>query len=145
MTSIWEIDGVTHRDVLSNVAFIRELRNELRRLFEGAKASDKSSRPPVLDGDCYWNYREAKCEFPQFCEYRYVFGDLTLDQSCRIRARTNVLAPINASKQDVLAQSVSEDQLYSFVQNNACPVPCSYCLPRFAGMLPSSVVSKSQP
>ena len=71
---MWEIDGVGHRDILSNPVFLRELRAELRHVFKGdgqLAASDRSFRPPTLDADCYWNYRQAKCEFPEYCEYRY--------------------------------------------------------------------------
>jgi hypothetical protein len=44
----------------------------------------------MLDSDCYWNYRQAKCEFPEFCQYRYIFGDVVLDQSCRLRVHPTV-------------------------------------------------------
>ena len=40
-TSVWEIDGVNHRDILSNPAFLRELRAELRHIFTGKTNSDK--------------------------------------------------------------------------------------------------------
>lgn len=89
-TGVWEIDGAGHREILGNPAFLRELRAEMRNLFTNTqKSSDKTSRPPVIDADCYWNYRQAKCEFPEFCEYRYAFGDVILDQSCRLRPRRN--------------------------------------------------------
>ncbi|TYZ68578.1 hypothetical protein PybrP1_009025 [[Pythium] brassicae (nom. inval.)] len=86
-TGVWEIDGAGHREILGNPAFLRELRAELRNLFAGKTRSDKTSRPPMVDSDCYWNYRRAKCEFPDYCEYRYSFGDVILDQSCRVRQR----------------------------------------------------------
>lgn len=92
-TGVWEIDGAGHREILGNPAFLRELRAEMRSLFTTTKqtktdmSSDKTSRPPVIDGDCYWNYRQAKCAFSDFCEYRYAFGDVILDQSCRLRPR----------------------------------------------------------
>lgn len=88
-TGVWEIDGAGHREILGNPAFLRELRAEMRNLFTDTtkKSSDKTSRPPVIDADCYWNYRQAKCEFSEFCEYRYAFGDVILDQSCRLRPR----------------------------------------------------------
>lgn len=90
---MWEIDGAGHREILGNPAFLRELRAEMRNLFTGKTSSDKTSRPPVVDSDCYWNYRRAKCEFPEFCEYRYSFGDVILDQSCRLRLRRKRPAP----------------------------------------------------
>ncbi|CAI5734160.1 unnamed protein product [Hyaloperonospora brassicae] len=93
-TGVWEIDGVKHRDILSSPVFLRELRAELRHIFNGKTNSDKSSRPPVVDGDCYWNYRYARCEFPVFCEYRYVFGDVTFDQSCRPSSSSSITLPL---------------------------------------------------
>jgi len=45
----------------------------------------KHARVPRGDFDCEWDYLAAKCKHSEYCEYRYVFGDLTLDQSCRLK------------------------------------------------------------
>jgi len=50
----------------------------------------KTERFPKNDEDCTWNYFGGYCNFPQFCAYRYAFGDLTLDQSCRLRVFTSL-------------------------------------------------------
>lgn len=52
----------------------------------------------MIDSDCYWNYRQARCEFSEFCEYQYNFGDVTLDQSCRMRASKKLPAPIHSGE-----------------------------------------------
>ncbi|KAE8995926.1 hypothetical protein PF011_g16115 [Phytophthora fragariae] len=126
-TGVWEIDGVGHRDILSNPAFLRELRAELRHIFNGKTNSDKSSRPPVIDSDCYWNYRYARCEFPVFCEYRYVFGDVTFDQSCRIRRKGDLPAPpaYTTPFLGVSASSPSLEQAEFPFTGPYCSAPCS--------------------
>lgn len=40
-TSVWEIDGARHREILSNSAFLRELRMELRNIFNDGVTADK--------------------------------------------------------------------------------------------------------
>ncbi|GMP56451.1 hypothetical protein CsSME_00020937 [Camellia sinensis var. sinensis] len=48
---------------------------------------------PLREEDCYWDYGKARCAWPEHCEYsfpycmmyRYVFGDVHLGQSCRLR------------------------------------------------------------
>ncbi|KAF1334163.1 Phospholipid sterol acyl transferase 1, partial [Globisporangium splendens] len=132
-TGVWEVDNAGHREILANPAFLRELRAEIRQVFKGKIISDKvrpvdtftngnpqnvaltltlfipciqTSRPPVIDSDCYWNYRQAKCEFPEFCEYRYSFGDVILDQSCRLRQQ-----PIRQQPKRVRPPLVDKDEL----------------------------------
>ncbi|CAL5419848.1 unnamed protein product [Camellia sinensis] len=39
----------------------------------------------VTKDDCYWDYGKARCAWPEHCEYRYVFGDVHLGQSYRLR------------------------------------------------------------
>ncbi|DAZ93869.1 TPA: hypothetical protein N0F65_008135 [Lagenidium giganteum] len=120
-TSVWEVDGAGNREILSNRAFLRELRAELRHLFKGQSTSDKTSRPPALDSDCYWNYRQAKCEFPEFCHYRYAFGDVTLDQSCRLR--------VSKGSSDAITDNFmgSGDDGWASIHPHTCKVPCVYC------------------
>lgn len=48
-TGVWEIDGVGHRDILSNPAFLRELRAELRHIFNGKTNSDKVCQSSVFN------------------------------------------------------------------------------------------------
>ncbi|KAI9998711.1 hypothetical protein PInf_003300 [Phytophthora infestans] len=125
-TGVWEIDGVGHRDILSNPAFLRELRAELRHIFNGKTNSDKSSRPPVIDSDCYWNYRHAHCEFPEFCEYRYVFGDITFDQSCRVRLKRTLPAPSTPATPflGVSASTPSKEPVEFSLSGPYCSAPC---------------------
>ncbi|KAI8031461.1 hypothetical protein LOK49_LG01G01775 [Camellia lanceoleosa] len=40
---------------------------------------------PLREEDCYWDYGKARCAWPEHCEYRYVFGDVHLGQSYRLR------------------------------------------------------------
>lgn len=40
-TSVWEVDGARHREILSSPSFLRELRMELRHIFNGKTSADK--------------------------------------------------------------------------------------------------------
>ncbi|KAJ0400288.1 hypothetical protein P43SY_006128 [Pythium insidiosum] len=133
-TGVWEIEGAGHRDILSSQAFLRELRAELRHVFEGLSASaDKSARPPALDSDCYWNYRQARCEFPDFCEYRYAFGDVTLDQSCRLRQRVAAghtpsrAQPVSNGSRAAVESAVDPSARFSMDTPGYCAARCVYC------------------
>ncbi|KAF8401956.1 hypothetical protein HHK36_012907 [Tetracentron sinense] len=44
-----------------------------------------AKRGPLRNEDCYWDYGKARCAWPEHCEYRYVFGDVHLGQSCRLK------------------------------------------------------------
>ncbi|MCO5551187.1 hypothetical protein L7F22_004685 [Adiantum nelumboides] len=44
-----------------------------------------SVRYPIRDEDCFWDYAKARCAFSEYFEYRYVFGDVHLGQSCRLK------------------------------------------------------------
>ncbi|KAG6750284.1 hypothetical protein POTOM_047388 [Populus tomentosa] len=46
---------------------------------------DKAKRGPLRDEDCYWDYGKARCSWSEYCEYRYLFGDVHLGQSCRLK------------------------------------------------------------
>ncbi|CAN0885821.1 Phospholipid--sterol O-acyltransferase [Linum grandiflorum] len=46
---------------------------------------DKAKRGPLRDDDCYWDYGKARCAWSEYCEYRYLFGDVHLGQSCRLK------------------------------------------------------------
>eukprot|EP01104_Vermistella_antarctica_P017371 TRINITY_DN6149_c0_g1_i2.p1 TRINITY_DN6149_c0_g1~~TRINITY_DN6149_c0_g1_i2.p1 ORF type:complete len:530 (+),score=99.54 TRINITY_DN6149_c0_g1_i2:386-1975(+) len=96
-TAVWEMDYVGHREVVKDQSFLREFKEELMfRLMrnkeiwqetaeENAEFAPKNTRTPMQNEDCQWDYLGALCKFPEFCEYRFKFGDLTLDHSCRIR------------------------------------------------------------
>lgn len=88
-TAVWEIDKVDHRNIVRLPALLRELwletshgsHPEAKRHFVS-----KVKREPIRDEDCFWDYSKAQCGMPDRCEYRYVFGDVHLGQSCRVRA-----------------------------------------------------------
>ncbi|KAI4962701.1 hypothetical protein ZWY2020_027828, partial [Hordeum vulgare] len=44
-----------------------------------------------LHEDCHWDYAKARCGFPEFCEYRYMFGDVHLGMSCRLKYSSTML------------------------------------------------------
>ncbi|XP_025803465.1 phospholipid--sterol O-acyltransferase isoform X3 [Panicum hallii] len=53
---------------------------------------DKAFRGPLRNEDCRWDYGKARCGFPEHCEYRYIFGDVHLGMSCRLKnTSTNLL------------------------------------------------------
>jgi len=104
LTAVWEMDGVDHRLVLSHPIFLREIAHEFsfqhRKMVkleqeimkESMKSaytfSPKHTRIPQRDEDCSWDYYKAQCHWPNFCEYRYRFGDMLLDHSCRLKSMT---------------------------------------------------------
>ncbi|CAM6094433.1 unnamed protein product [Calypogeia fissa] len=88
-TAVWELDKVGHRNIVREPVFLRELWLEtVHSYHEGAKRTfvSKDKRDPLRDEDCYWDYGRARCGFSDRCEYRYVFGDIHLGQSCRLKA-----------------------------------------------------------
>ncbi|CAI0434562.1 unnamed protein product [Linum tenue] len=50
-----------------------------------SKFVTKAKRGPLRDDDCYWDYGKARCAWAEYCEYRYIFGDVHLGQSCRLK------------------------------------------------------------
>lgn len=50
-----------------------------------SKFVTKAKRGPLRDEDCYWDYGKARCAWTEHCEYRYLFGDVHLGQSCRLK------------------------------------------------------------
>jgi hypothetical protein len=40
---------------------------------------------PATNSECTWNYKWAQCNYKDYCEYQYVLGDLSFDQSCRLK------------------------------------------------------------
>lgn len=45
--------------------------------------------PPTKDSECSWHYSKLACHWEDYCEYRYKFGDITLDESCRLIKHDN--------------------------------------------------------
>ncbi|XP_031484121.1 phospholipid--sterol O-acyltransferase isoform X2 [Nymphaea colorata] len=91
-TAVWELDKVNHRNIVRLPVLMRELWLEMwHDTHPDAKSKfvTKSRRGPLRDADCYWDYGKARCAWPGHCEYRYVFGDVHLGQSCRLKNNTS--------------------------------------------------------
>ncbi|KAH7669763.1 Phospholipid:diacylglycerol acyltransferase protein [Dioscorea alata] len=87
-TAVWELDKANHRNIVRLPVFMRELWLQMwHDIHPDAKSKfvTKERRGPLRDVDCYWDYGKARCAWPEHCEYRYVFGDVHLGQSCRLR------------------------------------------------------------
>ncbi|KAF0720336.1 Aste57867_391 [Aphanomyces stellatus] len=137
-TSVWELDQVPHREILTDPSFLRELKHELQLTFAtGSVHATKTFRPPHHDSDCYWNYLRAQCEFSEYCQYDYKFGDVTLDQSCRIKrtrdkGKTTAVmqVPATSTSSPTLARNVSvaghvfKHLLFEFAAQCCTPDTC---------------------
>ncbi|KAE9621891.1 hypothetical protein Lal_00032827 [Lupinus albus] len=87
-TAVWELDKANHRNIVRSPVLMRELWLEMwHDIHPDAKSKFvmKAKRGPLRDDDCYWDYAKARCAWPEYCEYRYAFGDVHLGQSCRLR------------------------------------------------------------
>ncbi|KAK6164428.1 hypothetical protein DH2020_001292 [Rehmannia glutinosa] len=87
-TAVWELDKANHRNIVRSSVLMRELWLEMWHDIHPDKKSKfvtKATRGPLRDEDCYWDYGKARCAWPEHCEYRYLFGDVHLGQSCRIK------------------------------------------------------------
>ncbi|KAL8530210.1 hypothetical protein ACS0TY_007317 [Phlomoides rotata] len=87
-TAVWEIDKANHRNIVRSPALMRELWLEMWHDIHPDKMSKfvtKATRGPLRNDDCYWDYGKARCAWPEHCEYRYLFGDVHLGQSCRLK------------------------------------------------------------
>eukprot|EP00258_Populus_trichocarpa_P025461 XP_024441480.1 phospholipid--sterol O-acyltransferase isoform X3 [Populus trichocarpa] len=87
-TAVWELDKASHRNIVRSPALMRELWLQMwHDIHPGAKSKfvTKAKRGPLRDEDCYWDYGKARCSWPEYCEYRYLFGDVHLGQSCRLK------------------------------------------------------------
>ncbi|KAK4482354.1 hypothetical protein RD792_009507 [Penstemon davidsonii] len=87
-TAVWELDKANHRHIVRSSTLMRELWLEMWHDIHPDKKSKfvtKATRGPLRDEDCYWDYGKARCTWPEHCEYRYLFGDVHLGQSCRLK------------------------------------------------------------
>ncbi|PKA55671.1 Phospholipid--sterol O-acyltransferase [Apostasia shenzhenica] len=87
-TAVWELDKANHRNIVRSPVLMRELWLQMwHDIHPDAKSEfvTKAKRGPLRDVDCYWDYGKARCAWPEYCEYRYVFGDVHLGQSCRLK------------------------------------------------------------
>lgn len=90
-TAVWELDKANHRNIVRSPVLMRELWLEMWHDIHPDKKFKfvtKGKRGPLRDDDCYWDYGKARCAWPEHCEYRYVFGDVHLGQSCRLKNST---------------------------------------------------------
>ncbi|KAH9729191.1 phospholipid--sterol O-acyltransferase [Citrus sinensis] len=87
-TAVWELDKANHRNIVRSPVLMREVWLQMwhdTRPDATSKFVTKAKRGPLRDEDCYWDYGKARCAWPEYCEYRYNFGDVHLGQSCRIK------------------------------------------------------------
>ncbi|XP_041004989.1 phospholipid--sterol O-acyltransferase [Juglans microcarpa x Juglans regia] len=87
-TAVWELDKANHRNIVRSPVLMREVWLQIwHDIHPDAKSNfvTKAKRGPLRDEDCYWDYGKARCAWPEYCEYRYVFGDVHLGQSCRVK------------------------------------------------------------
>ncbi|XP_015579288.2 phospholipid--sterol O-acyltransferase isoform X3 [Ricinus communis] len=87
-TAVWELDKANHRNIVRSEILMRELWLQIWHDIQSDAKSEfvtKAMRGPLRDGDCYWDYGKARCAWPEYCEYRYIFGDVHLGQSCRLK------------------------------------------------------------
>ncbi|XP_038692368.1 phospholipid--sterol O-acyltransferase-like isoform X2 [Tripterygium wilfordii] len=87
-TAVWELDKANHRNIVRSPVLMRELWLQMwHDIHPDAKSKfvTKAKRGPLRYEDCYWDYGKARCAWPEYCEYRYVFGDVHLGQSCRLK------------------------------------------------------------
>uniref|UniRef100_A0A6P4A6P8 phospholipid--sterol O-acyltransferase isoform X1 n=1 Tax=Ziziphus jujuba TaxID=326968 RepID=A0A6P4A6P8_ZIZJJ len=105
-TAVWELDKApisfevisprittNHRNIVRSPVLMRELWLQMwHDIHPKAKSKfvTKAKRGPLRDDDCYWDYGKARCAWGEYCEYRYVFGDVHLGQSCRLRNNSDV-------------------------------------------------------
>ncbi|CAN0885819.1 Phospholipid--sterol O-acyltransferase [Linum grandiflorum] len=87
-TAVWELDKANHRNIVRSPVLMRELWLQMWHDLHSdttSKFVTKSKRGPLRDDDCYWDYGKARCAWSEYCEYRYLFGDVHLGQSCRLK------------------------------------------------------------
>jgi len=63
------------------------------------KASEQQEwKGSLSNSDCSWDYKDTGCTPDAYCHYKYKFGDMTLDTSCRLIDRPT---GISAQRRDV--------------------------------------------
>uniref|UniRef100_A0ACD5YQ98 Uncharacterized protein n=1 Tax=Avena sativa TaxID=4498 RepID=A0ACD5YQ98_AVESA len=93
-TAVWELDKANHRNIVRMPVVMRELWLEMwHDMHPNSKSKfvTKAFRGPLRNEDCHWDYAKARCGFPEFCEYRYTFGDVHLGMSCRLKNSSTTL------------------------------------------------------
>ncbi|VAI49217.1 unnamed protein product [Triticum turgidum subsp. durum] len=93
-TAVWELDKANHRNIVRMPVVMRELWLEMwhdMHPYSKSKFVTKAFRGPLRHEDCHWDYAKARCAFPEFCEYRYTFGDVHLGMSCRLKYSSTML------------------------------------------------------
>eukprot|EP01063_Lacrimia_lanifica_P019268 TRINITY_DN2639_c0_g2_i4.p1 TRINITY_DN2639_c0_g2~~TRINITY_DN2639_c0_g2_i4.p1 ORF type:complete len:727 (+),score=277.64 TRINITY_DN2639_c0_g2_i4:71-2182(+) len=73
------VDGKLYSESFFN-PYLREVKHVI---FEAAAPVPPACVNFTSDATCSWDYPHAKCADAACCEYRYKFGDMNLDESCR--------------------------------------------------------------
>lgn len=55
--------------------------------------SIESESIPLIDEDCKWSIGSLGCANDDYCSFQFRFGDLSLDQACRLRSAENSHCP----------------------------------------------------
>ena len=93
-TSIWEIEGVGHREIIQD-SFFLDFTSDIISDMVGETTDKKKkiiehrAKTPKNDHECAWSYRLLQCVPAQHCHYAYRFGDLTVSTSCRLRGSSH--------------------------------------------------------
>ena len=107
-TAVWEIDHAIHRGIIVDSSFLREFSHFLDHFAQHPEQPfpSKEARRPLQDDSCFWDYPAVRCALPQFCEYQYRFGDLTLDMSCRLKKKQNLMDASKTNMDDILKSDI---------------------------------------
>ena len=96
-----EMSGVAERVLMDPKARL-ELESMLKtKAFNNQKnhsveelSSDLSKmKVATSDSECVYNFQKGRCSPPGSCVYKYRFGDLTFDKSCRLKAE--IIRPVS--------------------------------------------------
>jgi len=118
-TAVWELDQVEHREVIGSPVFLRELlhqiesqqraqmdvrfqmQNVLSQVTQKHNlfATKTGARHPNSDDGCFWDYGRAQCAWPQHCEFRFTFGDLSATHSCKLRSNSTAEPPPSSDEE----------------------------------------------
>nr|POE98152.1 phospholipid--sterol o-acyltransferase [Quercus suber] len=98
-TAVWELDKASHRNIVRHPVLMRELWLQMwHDIHPDAKSRfvTKAKRGPLRDEDCFWDYGKARCAWPEYCEYRYIFGDIRRCWQWRIQMRVHLATKDNS-------------------------------------------------